>query len=67
MVRQRRIRANAVLRDLAERSIGLSLCDPVSERLAALAEIAESGGERTSRKEIVAALILAAPGSEAEL
>ncbi len=64
---QRRIRADAALRDLDEHSVGLSFCDPVSERLAGLAEIAESGGERTSRKELVAALILAAPADEAHL
>lgn len=48
-----------------ERSVGLSLPLPISARLDLLVELAEGAGERTSRKEIVAACILAAPG-EAE-
>ncbi len=50
-----------------ERSIGLSLPLPISARLDLLVALAEQVGERTSRKEIVAACILGAPDGAEEL
>jgi hypothetical protein len=50
-----------------ERSIGLSLPVPINARLDLLVELAEQAGERTSRKEIVAACILGAPDGAEEL
>src|SRR6266851_8355144 len=44
-----------------ERSVGLSLPVPINARLDQLVELAEQAGERTSRKEIVAACILGSP------
>jgi len=60
----RRIPADAPLRGLPERNIGLALSDPVSARLDALVALVESAGERTNRKELVAALIV---GADAEI
>src|SRR5713101_10094686 len=50
-----------------ERSVGLSLPVPISARLDLLVRLAEQAGERTSRKEIVAACILGAPDGADEL
>ncbi|SRR6266511_737 len=50
-----------------ERSVGLSLPVPINARLDLLVELAEQAGERTSRKEIVATCILAAPDGGDEL
>ena len=50
-----------------ERSVGLSLPLPISARLDLLVALAEQAGERTSRKEIVAACILASPDGAEEL
>ena len=50
-----------------ERSVGLSLPVPITARLDLLVELAEQAGERTSRKEIVATCILAAPDGADEL
>jgi hypothetical protein len=50
-----------------ERSIGLSLPLPISARVDLLVALAEQAGERTSRKEIVAACILGAPDGAEEL
>src|SRR6266540_119280 len=50
-----------------ERSIGLSLPVPINARLDLLVELAEQAGERTSRKEIVAACILGSPDTADEL
>ena len=50
-----------------ERSVGLSLPVPINARLDLLVELAEQAGERTSRKEIVATCILAAPDGADEL
>lgn len=55
------------LRYCAERRIGLDLPPPISDRIDDLIDVAEAGGERTTRKEIVAALILAARPNQAEL
>lgn len=54
----RRIPADAPLQGLPERNVGLALSDPVSARLDALVALAEAAGERTNRKELVAALIV---------
>lgn len=50
-----------------ERSIGLSLPVPINARLDLLVELAEQAGERTNRKEIVAACILGSPDTADEL
>ena len=50
-----------------ECSVGLSLPVPISARIDLLVELAERAGERTSRKEIVAASILGAPDGADEL
>jgi hypothetical protein len=50
-----------------ERSVGLGLPVPINARLDLLVELAEQAGERTSRKEIVATCILAAPDGADEL
>jgi hypothetical protein len=50
-----------------ERSVGLSLPVPINARIDLLVELAEQAGERTSRKEIVAACILGAPDGAEEL
>jgi len=50
-----------------ERSVGLSLPLPISARLDLLVALAEQVGERTSRKEIVAACILGSPDGAEEL
>jgi hypothetical protein len=50
-----------------ERSVGLSLPLPISARLDLLVALAEQVGERTSRKEIVAACLLGAPDGAEEL
>lgn len=44
-----------------ESTIGLSLPSPLSERLDQLVGLAELEGERTTRKEVMASLILSAP------
>lgn len=41
--------------------MGLALSHPISDRVDALVDLIESAGERTNRKELIAALILAAP------
>jgi hypothetical protein len=55
------------LRAAPERSIGLSLNDPISMRVDQLVDLIEQHGERTTRKELVAALILAAGSRPQEL
>ncbi len=63
----RRIPADAPLRGLPERNVGLALSDPVSARLDALVALAEGAGERTNRKELVAALIVGADPESGQL
>ena len=55
------------LNPCAERYRGLSLPLPISARLDLLVALAERAGERTSRKEVVAACILGAPDGAEEL
>jgi hypothetical protein len=50
-----------------ERPVGLSLPVPINARIDLLVELAEQAGERTSRKEIVAACILGSPDTADEL
>ena len=50
-----------------ERQITIGLAGPLNERLDRLVELADSEGARTNRKELIAALVLAAPASGSEL
>ena len=56
-----RIPADTPLHDCPERSIGLAVPVPISDRVDALVALTEAGGDRTNRKEMIATLILAAP------
>lgn len=49
---------DAPLADCPERGVGLVLSNPISDRLDHLVDCVEETGERTSRKEVIAALIL---------
>ena len=61
MARKReRIDPDTRLPECPERAVGMDLALPISDRLDTLVELAEQEGENTSRKEVVAALILAA-------
>jgi hypothetical protein len=57
----------AKLTSCVERSITLGLPGPLNERLDRLVELADDEGARTNRKELVAALVLAAPESATQL
>ncbi len=61
------IPAQTPLPSCPERSVGLSLPAPINVRIDLLVQLAEQAGERTSRKEIVAACILGAPDGAEEL
>jgi len=61
------IPAQTRLPSCPERSVGLSLPVPINARIDLLVQLAEQAGERTSRKEIVAACILGAPDGAMEL
>ena len=61
MTTRRRVAADTPLRLCPERSVGLALPFPLSDRLDGLVDIVASAGGLTSRKELLAALILAAP------
>lgn len=50
-----------------QRSITIGLPGPLNERLDRLVELADEEGARTNRKELLAALVLAAPESAAQL
>jgi hypothetical protein len=50
-----------------QRQIGVSLPEPLDVRLDVLVERITKAGERTTRKEVLAALVLAAPESGDEL
>ncbi len=54
----------ARLESCPEVRVGLGIPSPLSGRLDILVELANRGGARTSRKEVMAALILAAPETE---
>lgn len=55
------------LTSCGERPITIGLPGPLNERLDRLVELADDEGARTNRKELVAALILAAPESATTL
>jgi hypothetical protein len=55
------------LADATAFQIGVAVPGPLSARLDALVEMARKSGERTNRKELLAALVLAAPESGASL
>ncbi len=61
MTTRRRISADTLLPECPEKSIGVALPAPISERLDDLVRLAEATGDRTNRKEMLASLILAAP------
>lgn len=61
MSKRQRIAADTPLRSCPERNVGMALCDPISDRLDRLVALAEGSFDRTSRKELLASLILAAP------
>lgn len=60
MTTPHRLDPDSPLRGASERSIGLSLPGPLSARVDALVKLVEDHGERTDRKELIAAMILAA-------
>lgn len=61
------IDARRPLRDCPEMAVGVSLPLPVSRRLDLLVERLEAEGNRAYRKDLVGALILAAPESGSDL
>lgn len=61
------IDASRLLHEIEERPIGISLPIPLSRRLDLLVERAEQAGARAYRKDILGALILAAPETPEEL
>jgi len=58
------IKPTARLRNCPEDQIGVSIPRPLNARLDALVFQANESGENTSRKELLAALLLAAPESD---
>jgi hypothetical protein len=50
-----------------QRSVTIGLPGPLNERLDRLVDLADEEGARTNRKELLAALVLAAPESGAQL
>ena len=67
MTAPRRVSAETRLPDCPEGKVGLALPLPVSDRLDALVARTEAAGEKTSRKELLASLILAATARGEEL
>jgi hypothetical protein len=67
MTAPRRIPSDSPLRDAPEEGIGLTVPAPLSDRINALVDLLDAAGERTNRKELIAALILAAPPTGDEL
>src|SRR5258707_4563678 len=64
---RRDIDSGDLLRETVERPIGVSVPVPLSKRLDGLVLRAEAAGARVYRKDLVAALILAAPDTPDEL
>lgn len=62
-----RVDARKRLRDCNEAAVGLALPRPLSDRVDALVALIDDYGERTSRKELIAALILDAPADPIRL
>ena len=65
--KQLNIPSGTPLRECPERPIGVSVPASISARLDALVDLAEEAGPRLYRKDLVAALILAAPENGEEL
>ena|ERR1700741_1234570 len=63
----RKLDPSQPLRDTEERPIGVAVPVPLSRRLDLLVRRAEAAGARAFRKDLVAALILAAPEEPEEL
>ena len=63
MTTRRRIDAETLLPNCPENRIGVALPGPINDRLDDLVKAVEATGDRTSRKELLACLILAAPNS----
>lgn len=55
------------LRDSPEEQAGVSLPSPINARLDSLVDSANAAGENTTRKEVVAALLLDAPSDSQAL
>jgi hypothetical protein len=64
---KRDIEPGDLLRETVERPIGVTIPAPLSQRLDGLVLRAEEAGARVYRKDLVAALILAAPETPEEL
>jgi hypothetical protein len=67
MTAQRRIPSKSPLHDAPEEGIGVTVPAPLSDRINALVDLLHAAGERTSRKELIAALILTARPLSKEL
>jgi hypothetical protein len=62
-----RLRRDAPLQTAPELRIGVGIPAPLSARLDGLVELADQEGARTSRKEMLAALLLAGPADGTHL
>jgi hypothetical protein len=62
-----KLRRDAPLHRAPELRIGVGVPAPLSARLDGLVELADTAAARTSRKELLAALLLAAPADGARL
>lgn len=58
---------NSRLRDCIQEQAGLSLPSPLNARLDVLVDIANEAGENTTRKEVVASLLLASSADGKDL
>lgn len=67
MAKHDEINPDEALREAEERQVGVSLPIQISHRLDRLVALAESGGLRVYRKDLVAALVLAAAEDPDEL
>src|SRR5882762_7480148 len=67
MTRRRRIDADTLLPNCPEKRIGIALPAPINDRLDDLVGMVEATGDRTSRKELLACLILAAPTTDQDV
>jgi hypothetical protein len=67
MAKDPRFPPDTPLLHCGERRVGLDLPPPIDARIDALRQEVEAAGERTNRKELVAALLLAAPSDAEEL
>ncbi len=62
-----RISPDSRLSECPDLQAGISFPSPIHERLSALVDVANDAGANTCRKEVVAALVLAAAGNGQEL